>query len=124
MLSAILPILLSVLLGVAGQLLLKYGVGTLGQLDIATGRILQTAWRVATTPGIIGGVLCYGLSMVFWIYALSKVDLSFAYPFVSLSQLLILFSSWLLFREKVDLSRFIGVMVIAVGVLLVARSGR
>lgn len=124
MLSTVLPILLSVLLGVAAQLLLKQGVSTLGQLDISTGRLMFTAWRVATTPGIIGGLACYGCSMVFWIFALSKVELSFAYPFVSLSQVLILLSSWFLFREKIDPVRFMGVMVIAIGVLLVARSGK
>ncbi len=54
--------------------------------------------------------------------ALSRVDLSFAYPFASLSYVVMLAASWQLFNEDISLLRLMGTAVIVFGVLLISRS--
>jgi drug/metabolite transporter (DMT)-like permease len=122
MMSIILPILLSVLLGVVGQLLLKHGMTVMGQLDIGASGIVAALWRIATSPYVVGGLLIYVSGTFFWLLALNRVDLSYAYPFASLSYVLIFFASWLILHENISPLRVAGMLVICLGVFLVARS--
>jgi drug/metabolite transporter (DMT)-like permease len=57
-----------------------------------------------------------------WLLALMKADLSFAYPFLSLTYIAVLIGGAVLFQENVTLPRVIGFAVIVSGVLIVARS--
>ena len=59
---------------------------------------------------------------VFWLVALSRVDLSYAYPFASLSYVVMLTASWLLFNENITSLRLLGTVVIGLGVFLISRS--
>jgi len=122
MIALLLPILLSVLLGVVGQLILKHGMTVMGRLDIGVGGLLPALWRMATSPYVVGGLLIYVGGTFFWLLALNRLDLTFVYPFASLSYVLIFFASWLLFHENVGPLRVAGMVVICLGVLLVARS--
>jgi drug/metabolite transporter (DMT)-like permease len=122
MMSIILPILLSVLLGVVGQLLLKHGMTVMGQLDIGASGIVAALWQIATSPYVVGGLLIYVSGTFFWLLALNRVDLSYAYPFASLSYVLIFFASWLILHENISPLRVAGMLVICLGVFLVARS--
>jgi drug/metabolite transporter (DMT)-like permease len=64
----------------------------------------------------------YGLSMVLWIWVLSKVDLSVAYPFVGVSFILTMAFGYFLLGENVTSTRLLGTVLIAVGCALVANS--
>ncbi len=55
-------------------------------------------------------------------YTLMKVDLSFAYPFVALSYVIIIITAWLFLGENISLLRLVGVLVICLGVFLISRS--
>lgn len=115
-----LSILIAVLIGVIGQLMLKAGLNSMGGLDYSAG-LLKAHLRLFSSPMVVGGVLSYIGSVFFWLYALTKTDLSYAYPFLSLSYLLILGASWLFLGEEIPLIRWVGVMVICAGVVLVSR---
>ena len=119
--SPTLAILIAVLLGVVGQLMVKIGLNSLGVLDFSQG-LLKTYVRVFSSPLVILGTVSYTSSVLFWLYSLSKVDLSYAYPFLALSYGLILLMSWLLLGEQVPLLRWAGVVVICAGVILISRS--
>ena len=54
--------------------------------------------------------------------ALSRVDLSYAYPFASLSYVVMLAAAWLLFKEDLSPMRLAGTGVVFLGVLLISRS--
>ena len=120
---AIIYILISVLGGAIGQILLKRGMGSLGPLTLSPSQIWSVLWRMITNPYVVIGLGIYVLSTVFWLAALSRVDLSFAYPFASLSYIIMLIASWSLFKEEITLLRLIGTLVIGVGVLIISRSG-
>jgi drug/metabolite transporter (DMT)-like permease len=59
---------------------------------------------------------------LFWLTALSRVDLSYAYPFASLSYIIMLTASWLLFNENITPMRLMGSLVVGLGVFLISRS--
>ena len=67
---------------------------------------------------ILGGM---GLQVLVWQYALKYYSLSFAYPFRSLVNFIVLLSAYFLFHESISLLNFIGLSIITVGVFYLAR---
>jgi drug/metabolite transporter (DMT)-like permease len=114
-------ILVAVMLAVAGQLLLKTGLNLLGNMSFSSG-IVASYIKIFISPYVILGILAYFGSLCLWLYTLSKVNLSFAYPFVAISYVLVILSSRLILGETVPMLRWVGVMVICCGVILVSRS--
>jgi drug/metabolite transporter (DMT)-like permease len=121
---AIAYILVAVVGSAAGQLLLKKGMSTVGALTISADQIFNVLWKIGTNPYVIIGLFIYVCGTVFWLAALSRVDLSFAYPFASLSYIAMIIGGWLLFGEKVDIWRIAGSAVIMTGVILISQSGK
>ena len=122
MFATLMPLLLATLLGVAGQLVLKYAMSRMGALQFSAGEAPALIWRLATSPYVIGGLLVYGIGTFFWLIFISRVPLSYAYPFISLGIVLGLLSSWGLFHEQIPPLRWVGMLVVCAGVLLVART--
>jgi drug/metabolite transporter (DMT)-like permease len=122
MLSTIVVIGCALLLNVVGQTLLKYGMGAMGPLQISAANLPQIIWQMAFSPYVIGGMLVYAFATFFWLVTLSRVDLSVAYPSLSLTQVLVLGVAWLILREEISPLRVAGVLVICCGMVLVARS--
>ena len=112
----------AVLLGTAGQILLKAGTNVIGHFEFTFANLGPVGMRVALEPRIAGGVGCYVISMVLWIMALSRTDVSVAYPMLSLGFALNALLAWWLLGEAVSLQRIAGIAVIIAGVWLVARS--
>lgn len=120
---AIAYILVAVVGSAAGQLLLKKGMSTMGPLTLSANEIFNILWRIGTNPYVVVGLFIYVCGTVFWLAALSRVDLSFAYPFASLSYIVMIVGGWQLFGERVDVWRVLGSTAIIAGVLLISRSG-
>ncbi|NWG18488.1 MAG: multidrug resistance protein [Chloroflexi bacterium] len=107
----------STVFGICGQLLLKRGMS---RMDMAEGsRILL---RIATSPWVIGGLAIYGTGVIFWLLALSHLELSYVYPFASLSYIGIIIGSYFLFKERINATRLVGIAVIITGVLITSLS--
>lgn len=115
-------ILISVLGGALGQILLKKGMSSMGPLTLSVNQALPLLWKMATNPYVFLGLGIYVMGTVFWLTALSRVDLSYAYPFASISYVIMLLASWLLFDENISLLRLAGSVVIILGVILISRS--
>ena len=111
-----------VFLNAVAQLLLKAGTNAVGQFHFTTENILPVGWQLATQPAIIGGMVCYGISLVVWIMALSRVEVSIAYPMLSVGYVLNAIAAWYFFGEAVSAMRLTGIGVIIIGVYIVARS--
>ena len=119
---AIAYILVSVVLGATGQILLKKGMGSMGPLTLSASQLGSILWRIVTNPYVVIGLGIYVCGTLFWLMALSRVDLSYAYPFASLSYVVMLVASWQLFSENISPLRLAGTLVICLGVLLISRS--
>jgi multidrug transporter EmrE-like cation transporter len=115
-------VLLGVLLNAAAQLLLKAGTNAIGEFQFSAANLGPIGWSVATQPFILGGLACYVVSVVIWIMALSRVEVSMAYPMLSIGYVVNAVAAYFLFGEAVGPQRMIGIGVIIVGVYLVARS--
>jgi drug/metabolite transporter (DMT)-like permease len=115
-------ILIAVIGSALGQVLLKKGMNSVGQITLNLNQLPSILWKIATNPNVFIGLIVFLCGTLFWLAALSRVDLSYAYPFASLSYVIMLVASWLLFDEKISLGRLLGTVVIGIGVILISRN--
>lgn len=115
-------LLCGVLLNAAAQLLLKAGTNVTGVLRLDAGPLSDLAWRLATQVHFILGAACYAVSLVVWIFGLSRVPVSVAYPMLSIGYIVNAVAAQYLFGEAVTAGRWLGIGFIVLGVWLVARS--
>ena len=115
-------ILTGVLLNAFAQLLLKAGARDVGQFDFTMANMVPIGLKLATNLPIIGGLTCYVVSVVFWILALSRVEVSIAYPMLSIGYVVNAALAYWLFGEAVGPMRIAGIAVIILGVFIVAKS--
>lgn len=114
-------ILTGVLINAGAQLLLKAGTNALGHIEFNSAGLMQVAPRIATEPHILAGLACYGISVVVWILALSRTEVSIAYPMLSIGYIVNAVAAWYLFSEPLTPTRIAGILVIIVGVILLTR---
>lgn len=115
-------VLAGVLLNAAAQLLLKAGTNGIGAFAFTADNLVPVGIKVASNPFIAGGLGCYAVSVVVWIMALSRVEVSLAYPMLSIGYVVNAVAAWYLFGEALTAQRMIGIGTIIIGVFLVARS--
>lgn len=111
-----------VVLNALAQLLLKAGTNAVGHFEFTAQNIGTVGTRLAMNPCILGGMLAYGVSLVVWIMGLSRIEVSVAYPMLSLGYVLNAAAAWYFFGEAVGPFRLAGIAFIMVGVVLIARS--
>ena len=111
----------SMILGAVGQMFIKKGLNSLGNLEFSKG-LFTSYVKIFFSPLVVVGLFTYFIGVFFWLYGLSKVDLSFAFPFVSLSYVLVFLLSWWVLGEELSMLRWTGLCVICLGVLLVGKS--
>lgn len=114
--SYLISLILSISLGAVAQLLLKKAA----LLCTAT-QAIEKFKQLSATPFLWGGLLCYGLSLVFWLDVLSKLELSRAYPLVSLGYIASLILGYFFLQEPITVSKVIGIALIISGVYFIAR---
>lgn len=112
-----------VLLNAAAQLLLKAGTNAVGSFEFTSGNLVPVGLKLALEPHIMGGMLCYGISLVVWIMGLSRVPVSIAYPMLSIGYVINALAAWHLFGESLGAQKLVGIGFIILGVVLVTRSG-
>lgn len=121
-LQTFLILLAGVLLNAGAQLLLKAGVKPLGAIGGGVGDTIAGLASAFARGPVVAGLACYVLSVAVWLVALSRVDVSIAYPMLSLGYVVNAIAAWWLFGEAVGAARFAGIGLILLGVLVVARS--
>ncbi len=121
-LSTFFFLLTGVLLNAGAQLLLKAGVRPLGALSIEASTLVATGARVLTQWPILAGLACYVISVGVWLVALSRVEVSLAYPMLSLGYVVNAVAAYWLFGEALGPMRCAGIAIILVGVFVIART--
>lgn len=115
-------ILVGVLLNAIGQLLLKAGANALKTMTLSFQNPVMSGVRILFEPHIFAGLVCYVISVGVWLTALSRVPVSVAYPMLSIGYVLNAIAAYYLFGESLSGAKLLGIGVIVVGVVLVARS--
>ena len=117
--SNFLLILLDIFLAISGQFLIKLGMNSIGSSTNVP--LVNFFSKVIVSPFIIGGFVLYFISSFVWFLVLSRVDLSIAYPSLSLGYLLIIVLSFLFLKEPITLFKVIGSLLICFGVFIIYR---
>lgn len=120
--SSILLILFSISIAVAGQILLKIGTNRIGMVNFGSLYALkQLFFGVIKSPMVISGLFLYVISAAIWLVVLSAVDLSFAYPFIGFTYVMVLVLSKFILKEDVNPIRWAGALIITIGVIVISR---
>jgi multidrug transporter EmrE-like cation transporter len=115
-------IMLGVLLNAAAQLFLKEGMRRIGHFEFVWANIVPITMQVAGNVFVLGGLLCYVISVAVWLLVLSRVEVSFAYPLLSVGYIVNAVAGYYLFQENLSMIRITGILIICVGVYFVTRS--
>lgn len=112
----------SVLLSSASQVMLKFGMSTPGVQSALAGQAepRRIALAIGASPLVLAGLVSFGLSAVLWLFVLSKIPLSSAYPFVALGIVITVIAGRVLFGDPMPVAKLIGIALIVAGVLGVA----
>jgi multidrug transporter EmrE-like cation transporter len=115
-------ILFTVLTNAAAQIMLKQGMMSLGSLTLTSDTITQRVFQIIFNPWVFIGLTTFVISMASHLFVLSKVDLSFAYPFLSLAYVVVAVIAWLVFKEELGAYKIMGIVLICAGTILIAQS--
>jgi len=113
-------LVVSISLAVVGQLLMKHGMRIFGAFPLI--ELPQKLFPMLLNPFVFFGLATFGLSAIFWLAILSRLDLSFVYPLVSIGYIVVALFSMIFFKENVTLIRWIGIFTICLGVYFISRS--
>ena len=116
-------IILSVLFSSVAQIALKRGMT---QCDCSftpqLSNVMPLLSSLVLNPFVISGVFLHVLALVTWLYVLKHVDVSYAYPFISMGFVIVLVLSYFIFNEAINLYRLAGVALIIFGIILIGKS--
>lgn len=122
MLRSGLLIVATVVTAVGGQLLLKAGMKQVGEVNVADlAQLRHLIVEVLTRPAVVVGLVLYALSAVCWLGVLSRLDLSYAYPIVSVSYALVPLLAWMFLNEQIPPLRWLGIVIVCIGVIVISR---
>lgn len=116
--NTIIIILIGILFASLGQVFWKIGMNSIGAIDKFS---IPGIISMFLNPIVLVGLFMYGLSTVFWLIALSQKDLSYVYPFISLTFIIVLFLSYFVLKEQIGATRIIGTIIIIIGLMVFVR---
>lgn len=112
----------TILFTVTGQLLAKWRMAKYaGQIPEIFIQKILFLFKLLLDPFILTTYICAFLASLFWLLAVSKLPLSHAYPFMSLSFILVFFLSVFIFGESLNVYKIIGILLIALGLFSISR---
>ncbi|HLY96019.1 MAG TPA: EamA family transporter, partial [Sideroxyarcus sp.] len=101
-----------VMLNAAAQILMKAGTNAIGHFEFSAENIVPIGWKLATEWHIVTALFCYGISVVVWILALSRVPVSIAFPMLSMAYVVNAIAAWYLLGEAFNPTKLVGMGVI------------
>jgi multidrug transporter EmrE-like cation transporter len=114
-------IVVAVLTGGVAQTLMKLGTDRVGKFGEAP--VLEYLFRLMTNPFVVLAIFAYGFGVIFYMFMLSLLDLSYLYPvMVALGLVLATLVSSFIFGEHISLVRLGGIAVVILGVFMVGQS--
>ncbi len=113
-------IMASVCMGAIGQLLFRVGMKKVGPVSIV--RVWAMLFKILTVPEVFIGFMLFGISSILWLSVISRNQVSYAYPMVSLGYILVLVLSALWLHEPISIAKVFGVLIIGLGVITISYS--
>lgn len=119
MFKSLFLIVLTVIINTIGQFMVKTGVNRVGAVNLLD---YHAIFRALSSLLVLGGFVVYFISAIVWISILSKTELSWAFPLLSLSYVITVLLSPVFLHESFSAQRLLGTLVICFGVFLVTRT--
>lgn len=116
-------IIVGVLLNAFAQISIKQGMRVIGSFSFSLENFFPILIRASVNPFVLAGLTCYVISVMVWMMVLSRVEVSFAYPLLSIGYVVTAFAGFLFFDENMGIVRWLGVIIICLGVYLITRTG-
>lgn len=113
--------IISILLGANGQYFLKLGVTKIPKITASSIGFKNLIFELIKNGNLWIGLISYGFSMVFWLYVLSQLELSKAYPLASLGYVITMLIGAFLLGESINTYKIIGLILIVLGVIFINR---
>lgn len=107
---------------VTSQLLMRWRVGMAGPLPAGIADRASYIFTLLLTPWIWLAICCTFLAGVSWMLALTRFELSYAFPFTGISFLVMLLAGAFMFGEHVTMARVAGTLLVMIGLIVVVRS--
>jgi len=115
-------LLMAICLGVASQLIVKWKMSAFSFDDYETWQEkFMLAFSMLINPYIIIALLLTLLSGVTWMIAMTKFEISYAYPFTLLGLVLVTIFSILFFNESINVFKIAGIIIICIGMVVVSK---
>jgi len=116
-------VIISVILNTIGQVLFKMGMNQIGVFAFSSANIGQVGLKIISNMAIMSGLFIYVMSTVVWFLVLSRADVSFAYPLVSIGYIFNSVAAYYFLHEQAfSPMRLLGTLTIIVGVVLICQS--
>lgn len=116
-------ILFSITVSSTAHVLLKKGMLQERYAGSDVTSMWDNMFSIATSPWILVGMVLHVAALVIWLWALSRVDITFAYPFLAVGYVLVSLMAWLWLGEHISSTRFLGMVVIVIGIVILSRGG-
>jgi len=111
-------IILTIVFTVYGQIILKWRIRDFGSLPVDFMDKIRFLISLLFDPGIFSGFFAGFLASLAWMSAMTKFELSHAYPFMSLNFVIVLLLSGLIFNEAVTINKVVGITLIVLGTII------
>ena len=115
-------VLISVLFNVIAQLLLKKGVQAFESLSLSLETLIKLFVSIFTNMYIFAGMFCFLMSAFLWLFILSKLSVSVAYPLGSLGYIFTAILAYFFLNEPLTISKLLGIFFICLGVFVLTRN--
>ena len=113
---------ISIFFTATAHLLLKKGITLIGKLEFSFAGFISLISQIFQNIYLLSGLFFFGIASLFWLFALSKIQLNIMYPIsIGLSFSLITIASWFLFKEYLSFYQILGIVVIFFGVFLLLK---
>ena len=118
--SPLIIVMICIVLGAFGQLSLKHGMNLLGSISFRE-MFFSKFFQIVFQPFVFTGLVLYAVSMFLWLIAISKLNLSLAYPLLSIGYILVAIFSFIFLKENISLLRWTGILLVVIGCFLILR---
>jgi multidrug transporter EmrE-like cation transporter len=107
---------------VYGQLVLKWRIAQYGELPPQLSEKFIFLAKLFLDPFLVSGLASAFIASIFWLMAMTKFEISYAYPFMSLAFVFVLIFSVFVFKETLNLYKVFGLAFIVLGIVITSRA--
>lgn len=111
----------TILFTVCSQIIMRWQVAKAGAIPPDFSGKIQFVVSLLLNPWVMTGIVATFLAGVSWMLAMTRFEVSYAFPFVSLTYILVLVASIYLFNESFTLTKFAGTLIVTLGIIIIAR---